>query len=123
MGKSNGKLFKQRHFISIVSTLDKQFPLSDVVPGMVLSNDLVDTQGQILLPRGAVLTEKTIDSMQRHNIASVRVVIGELSKEEEELRIKKAHMRLAYLFRGTEENPTNHLLHQYVANFRLGECE
>lgn len=90
---------------------------------MVLAHDLVDTQGQILLPKGAVLTEKTIDSMLRHNIASVRIVIGELSKEEEALRVKKAHMRLAYLFRGTEEKPVNHLLHQYVSNFRLGESE
>lgn len=90
---------------------------------MVLSHDLVDMQGQILLPKGATLTEKTIDSMLRHNIATVRIVIGELSEEEKALRVKKAHKRLAYLFRGTEERPINHLLHQYVSNFRLGKCK
>lgn len=61
--------------------------------------------------------------MLRHNIATVHVVIGELTDEENTLRVKRAHDRLTHLFRGTEENPINHLLHQYVSNFRLGECE
>jgi hypothetical protein len=106
-----------------VSTLHKQLALSDILPGMVLSHNLLDTQGQILLPKGAVLTEKTIDSMARHNIASVRVVTGELTAEEDALRTRQAQNRLRYLFRGTEENPVNYLLHQYVSNFRAGERE
>lgn len=106
-----------------MSTLHKQLALSDIAPGMVLSHNLLDTQGQILLPKGAVLTEKTIESMLRHNIVSVRVVTGELTAEEDMLRASHAQHRLAYLFRGTEEHPTNHLLHQYVSNFRAGEHE
>lgn len=106
-----------------MSTLHKQLALSDILPGMVLSHDLLDTQGQILLPKGAVLTEKTIDSMLRHNIPSVRVVTGELTEEEDTLRAQHAQHRLMYLFRRTEENPTNHLLHQYVSSFRAGEHE
>lgn len=106
-----------------MSTLHRQLALADLTPGMVLSHNLLDTQGQILLPKGAALTEKTIASMPRHNIATVRIVAGELSEEEDALREKLAQARLTYLFRGTEENPINHLLHQYVSNFRSGECK
>ena len=90
---------------------------------MVLSHDLLDTQGQILLPKGTTLTGKTIESLRRHNIPSVHIVIGVSTPEEDALRISQAQIRLSYLFRGTEENPTNHLLHEYVSNFRKGECE
>jgi hypothetical protein len=104
-----------------VTTLHKQLSLADVVPDMVLSDDLLDPQGQILLPKGATLTQHSIDSMHRHNVVSVPILMGELTAEEEAAQRAHAEARLARLFRRPDDSEANSLLRRYVRNFRLGE--
>lgn len=106
-----------------MSALHKQLLLAEVTPGMVLADNLLDAQGQILLPKGATLTAQTINSMRRHDVVSIPVVIGELTAEEDAVRRQEAQARLTYLFRRSEDNEINHLLHQYVDHFRSGEVE
>lgn len=101
-----------------MSILHKQLLTADILPGMVLSDNLLDAQGQILLPGGATLTQQTIDSMRRHNVASARIVIGEMSAQEMLTQQQHAQARLARLFRRTGDNEINNLLHRYVLHFR-----
>ena len=42
-----------------MTAISAHFALADVKPDMVLSDDLLDPQGQVLLPKGAMLTEHT----------------------------------------------------------------
>ncbi len=104
----------------IVSTIHKQLPLAEVEPGMVLSDDLLDPQGQILLPKGATLTEQTIESLRRHDVASLRILMGELTPEEEAEQRAHHRARIEKLFRGLDDTPANGMLHRYISNFRLG---
>jgi hypothetical protein len=104
-----------------VTILHKQLALADVVPDMVLSDDLLDPQGQILLPKGATLTQHSIDAMHRHHVVSVPIVMGELSEEEEAAQRAHAEIRLTLLFRRQDDSEAYQTLRRYVRNFRLGE--
>jgi hypothetical protein len=48
--------------------------LADARPGMVLSDVLLDRVGQVLLPRGAVLTAAALASLERHGLGMVPVL-------------------------------------------------
>lgn len=104
-----------------MTAISAQFALADVKPDMVLSDDLLDPQGQVLLPKGATLTENTIESLQRHDVASVRILMGELTPEEEAIQRAHFQMRLERLFRKSDNEEANGLLHRYIRTFRLGE--
>jgi len=88
---------------------------------MVLSDNLLDPQGQILLPKGTVLTQHAIDSMHRHGVVSVPIVVGELSPEQEAEQRRHIEARLDRLFRLPGKSEADALLQCYVRNFRLGE--
>jgi hypothetical protein len=104
-----------------VTVLHRQLALADLRPDMVLSDDLLDSQGQILLPKGTVLTQHAIDSMHRHAVVSVPIVVGELSPEEIAAQKQHMQMRLDRLFRLPGNSEADLLLQRYIRNFRLGE--
>lgn len=104
-----------------MTAISAQFALADVKPDMVLSDDLLDPQGQVLLPKGATLTEHTIESLHRHDVVSVRIVMGELTPEEEAIQRAHFQARLERLFRKSDDENANGLLHSYIRTFRLGE--
>lgn len=103
-----------------MATIHKQFALSEVIPGMVLSDDLRDAQGQVLLPEGATLTERTIESLHRHQVDSLTIAMGELTPEEEAAQRAHFQTRIERLFRKLDDSEANGLLHRYIRNFRLG---
>jgi len=104
-----------------VTVIHRQLALADLRPDMVLSDDLHDPQGQTLLPKGSVLTQHAIDALQRHQVVSVPIVVGELTPEEIAARKAHAEARLARLFRLPLRTEADHLLQRCVRNFRLGE--
>ena len=57
-----------------MSAAYQHLALAEVVPGMVLSDNLLDRQGQILLPKGAILTDRTIALLPSHGIDAVPVL-------------------------------------------------
>ncbi|MGE0442466.1 MAG: hypothetical protein AB7S39_18440 [Gemmatimonadales bacterium] len=57
-------------------------PLDQLRPDMVLSADLKDAGGRLLLPAGTTLTEKHIRYCQMWGIAEVRIVAEEEAEEE-----------------------------------------
>jgi len=103
----------------------KMVLLKDVAPGMVLSDNLLDRHGQILLPKGTLLTEKLTESLRRHEIEMVPVCEDELSEDDKEAKISKSQERLMALFRKHNyDAPTenaNDVLLQCMMDFRRGE--
>ena len=100
--------------------------LSEVKPGMVLSDELLDQQGQILLPKGAVLNERTIALLPRHGIEMLAVLCDDppsAPKPRQDPAIVEA--RMAHLFRkhliGDERDWATGLLRQYMTDFRLDQ--
>ena len=57
-----------------MSAAYQHLALTEVKPGMILSDELLDQQGQILLPKGAVLTARTIALLPKHGIEMLAVL-------------------------------------------------
>jgi len=98
--------------------------LADVRPGMVLSDMLLDRQGQVLLPKGAVLTANIIALLPRHGIDRLPV-LRSISEGEAPVPIDETAVtaQLAKLFRrldlSLEANSAALALQTYVADYRL----
>jgi hypothetical protein len=104
----------------------RHLPLADVEPGMVLSDELLDKQGQVLLPAGTVLTEKMLERMPNHGIESLAVVGDAAPDPVQSAAEREAHLaRIAMLFR--HHDPANaddwaaHSLRALVTAFRVGK--
>ncbi len=108
-----------------MSAAYQHLALSEVKPGMILSDELVDQQGQILLPKGAVLTAKTIALLPGHGFDMLAVLCAPGAADAVQAPDPKAiERRLATLFRkntapGSEAFATP-ILQRYISNFRLG---
>lgn len=94
-------------------------PLTDVQPGMVLSDVLLDRVGNILLTKGAVLTAASIASIGRHGIGMVPVLLDHVDEPPDAAAVQA---RLDYLFRKQGEGEASEAtaaLRRYVEDFRL----
>lgn len=106
-----------------MSSAYQHLPLSEVRPGMVLSDVLLDQQGQVLLPQGAVLTAPIIALLPRHGIEMLAVCRADAGVAEapDQAAIQA---RLGRLFRNNDIDDTDDwatgILHRYVEDYRLG---
>lgn len=91
---------------------------------MTLSDAVLDTKGNILLPRGTQLTDAILASLLRHQIATVVIAGTEVSAEEDSAERDRRVARLEHLFRtpasaapvlSDSATPT---LHRYILQFR-----
>lgn len=101
--------------------------LSQVKPGMILSDELLDKQGQVLLPKGAVLTEKTIALLPGHGIDVLAVLRTEGDAvPAAPVDHSALEARLAHLFRKHRlDDPeadafATGTLQLFITDFRLG---
>ena len=96
--------------------------LSEVTPGMVLSHELLDTNGLVLLAKGAVLTETMIASIARHGIEALPIVRAD-TVAESTVDPVQVQARLDYLFRHNDREDhgdwATGLLRRYVEDYRL----
>jgi hypothetical protein len=103
----------------------QHLPLAQVEPGMVLSDELLDVQGHVLLPQGTVLTQAMIALMPRHGIAILPIAVPQEPTAEELAASREHHLeRLAHLFRKNDpdcdQDWATALLRRFVTDFRLG---
>ncbi|MES2114355.1 MAG: hypothetical protein V4578_04350 [Pseudomonadota bacterium] len=99
-------------------------PLAQVAPGMVLSDELLDMQGHVLLPQGTVLTEAMLELMPRHGIAVLPIERPPISHDELAASRHHYQQRIDHLFRKHDPDHdadwATGLLRRYVSDFRLG---
>ena len=98
--------------------------LADVRPGMILSDELLDRQGQVLLPAGAILTAATIALLPNHGIEALAVRRDDADEAPTADPDGSAvESRLARLFRKHVIDDDNDwatgLLRRYVEDYRL----
>lgn len=103
--------------------------LSAAKPGMILSDAVLDTKGNVLLPKGTLLNDGMLASLLRHQIATVVIAGGEVSTEVERTERAEHSARVDHLFR--QPGSTNllappcsaasNLLHQYILHFRSSD--
>lgn len=98
--------------------------LAQVQAGMILSDELLDVQGHVLLPQGTVLTEAMIALMPRHGIAVLPVISEGPSEEEQAAGVEHHNERIHHLFRKNDADSdadwATGLLRRFVTEFRLG---
>ena len=102
--------------------------LAQVHPGMVLSDELLDAHGHVLLPQGTMLTEAMLAAMPRHAIETLPILTAPAPAgfdHEPDRGLRQR--RLSRLFRKHDpamdgERATGELRH-FVEHFRLGKAE
>jgi hypothetical protein len=97
--------------------------LDDVMPGMTMSDPLLDSHGDVLLPGGTVLTESSIQSLRRRGIDSLTVVNDQISEADLAAEQERHRQRLDRLFRKSSKDVANGALLKHIAHYRLGEPE
>jgi hypothetical protein len=107
-----------------MSSAFQHIALADVRPGMVLSDVLLDRQGQVLLPQGAILTVAIIALLPRHGVDMLAVVPNAAADAAPRPDHGAAQARLAHLFRNcapdNDADWATGLLHRYMEDYRLG---
>lgn len=106
-----------------MSVAYQHLTLDKIRPGMILSDELLDGHGHVLLPRGAVLTEAIIALLPRHGIESVAVEVGGATGAQPAPDPDAVAQRLAHLFRKNDIDNQNDwatgILRRYVEDYRL----
>ena len=98
-----------------------QIELDDAVPGMTLSDAVVDNQGGVLLPGGTTLTETMLSSLRRRGIDYLSIVNDKLSDADLAAERERLQQRLVQLFRKCNNQGAGNLLLQSVTQYRLGD--
>jgi len=97
-------------------------PLTDVRPGMTLSDVLLDDKGNVLLAQGVVLTEAMLGSLARHGVDALPIL---RAADDAAPAIDPAAVqaRLDVLFRGNDREDhadwATGILRRYVEDYRL----
>jgi hypothetical protein len=100
----------------------RHLALAEVKPGMVLSDVLLDKQGQVLLPQGTLLTAAMIALLPRHGIDALPVLRADQDAPAPPDQTAIC-ARLDQLFRkhqrGDKDDLATGLLRRYVEDYRL----
>lgn len=91
---------------------------------MILSDDLIDKLGRILLPAGTELTEKTIKSIEHHNILQLFIEVSKLPGDELDPTLERQTKidRIEQLFRHSPHDSPTNLLQEYIFKYRTGDA-
>lgn len=98
----------------------QQLALEQVSVGMVLSDDVTDDHGAVLLVKGSVLTTAMLVGLARHRIETVPIALPPEPEPELAVDQEQVAKRLAFLFRRESIDDASSLLHQYLESYRLG---
>jgi hypothetical protein len=107
-----------------MTELHQHMALAQVHPGMVLSDELLDIQGQVLLPRGTVLSASMLASLPHHGIDMLPILLESTRSDQEvACALQQQRQRLAYLFRthdpADESEQATSALYRLMLDFRL----
>ena len=88
--------------------------------GAVLAADVLDENGRILMPAGAILTESAINGLRRREVLSVDIeAAATLNPAQREAQRVRLETRLARLFRHAGEQAESRALHHAMLSYRL----
>ena len=94
------------------------------LPGMCLSEAVVDDSGRVLVPEGAVLTESLIQSLLRRGVSELCVdQATEEDPAEREIRRARIARSVAVYFRQAGDGVGSLALQEAILTFRMGRGE
>ncbi len=98
----------------------QHLPLTDITPGMVLSDELLDRQGNVLLPKGAIITEHILSLLPGHGIGILCVLRTDAPPPPPPAQVEQ---RLGKLFRKNDVDNNDDwatgILRRYISDYRL----
>lgn len=96
----------------------KPIPIALAKAGMKMGKSMCNSQGQILLMAGIVLSDQALDSLRRRGVATIPILVEEV-RSEDELCAERANVldRLNWLFRNRVDN--NCLLYHLILEYRM----
>lgn len=101
----------------------KEIELDDAEDGMVLCTQVLDHQGGVLLPKGALLTDALINSLRRRGIDAVHVVDMAVSEDQLAEERERVRQRLAELFRVPHAGAAGDMLREQMTAYRLNKLQ
>lgn len=100
----------------------RELGLDEVMPGTVLAADVHDGEGNLLLHKGAAVTESMLAGLRHRGVATLQVVHEErLSPDQQAERRRQVLERVRYLFRASGDSPVARELERQITAYRLQE--
>ncbi|MHB1175526.1 MAG: hypothetical protein ACYCZJ_10430 [Sulfuriferula sp.] len=99
----------------------EQIALEKAVAGMILVDNLNDSEGNLLLSRGTALTEATLMILRRRRIQYLHVLMTIHTEAEAGATHDLQRQRLAKLFRIAGTSGANGLLLRHLIQYRVDE--
>lgn len=107
----------------MISSHHRYMTLDEAEPGMTLADELLDGQGKVLLPAGAVLTESILARLPAHGVSALPISVP--APPEPAVDRDAVLQRLAHIFRHVDPYDPQHastrLLRRFIESYRLGE--
>ncbi|KQV91002.1 hypothetical protein ASD15_02810 [Massilia sp. Root351] len=105
----------------------QHLPVGQVEAGMILSDELLDAHGKVLLPQGTVLTESMLALMARHGIEALPIATVQQPSEAEQAAGRQQQLaRIGQLFHKNDPDSDSDwataLLRRFVTDYRLGHA-
>lgn len=100
-------------------------PLSKIEAGMVLSDEVRDGQGHVLLPAGATITADLLARLPAHGVSALPIAVPPAGSDMPVDR-EAVLGRIAHVFRGIDPHDPAHaasrMLRRALETYKLGEA-
>lgn len=97
----------------------EQRPLEQVAAGTPVAADVLDSQGNMLLKAGSVVSERLLEQLSRRGVTSLPVaVLEELTPEQRTARDEALEAELTQRFSVVREQPLMARLYDLVLRYR-----
>lgn len=107
-----------------MSTRSRLLELDHVAPGMILSEPLLDTKGDVLLPEGATLTEAMLGALHRRGIDYLTVCCdgeaNDVPGPDKQAQLEYMRERMDKLFRRCGRGGASGHILNCIMRYRVG---
>ncbi|MBI3229702.1 MAG: hypothetical protein HYZ45_05850 [Burkholderiales bacterium] len=100
----------------------KQLPIDQVMPGMVLADQICNAVGTVLLVPGTVMSEAILTSLHRHQIESLPILFEITEGEDPTQNVQEQCARIEHLFRKHAADDASPMLKSLLLHYRAGEA-
>ena len=98
----------------------KEKDAASLMEGDELAVDIKDVNGQLLLPAGQLLNNRSIELLRRRDIQTVTVKLDQTLDKDQYKKLKEEVIeRIDHKFRKVGANPVMQELHKLVIEYRL----
>lgn len=106
-----------------MTTRSKHVAIDEAAAGMVLADEVRDRQGNVLLAKGAELSEALLQALRKRGVEGIRIEDDGMAPEELAAERERQERRLAHLFRKPYDGQANAFLREQVTAYRMEQLQ